>query len=222
MMKHANTAPPDALLLLTSRCPHCPVVLQGLGELVKKGRIGRLEAVNIEAHPEVAEQYGVRTVPWIRLGAFELEGLHTPAELEQWAQRATADDGLAQYYAELLRQGQLSRVLSAIRRHSDHLAALLALAADPDIDLTIRIGVSAVIEEYAGSPLLQEQLASLLELARHSDPRVRADAAHFLALSGNEAARAALETLVQDPEPAVREVAVDSLEALQASLREAD
>jgi len=219
MMKHANTAPPDALLLLTSQCPHCPVVLQGLGELVKKGRIGRLDAVNIETHPEVAAQYGVRTVPWILLGEFELEGLYSPAELEQWAQRATADDGLAQYYAELLRQGQLSRVLSAIRKHSDHLSTLLELAADPDIDLTIRIGVSAVIEEHAGSPQLQEQLPALLELARHKDPRVRSDAAHFLALSESETARAALETLVQDPEPTVREVARDSLEALEGSLR---
>ncbi|MFQ5643399.1 MAG: HEAT repeat domain-containing protein [Thiogranum sp.] len=218
-MNDANTAPPDALLLLTGQCPHCPVVLQGLGELVKQGRIGRLEAVNIVARPDIAQQYGVRTVPWIRLGEFELEGLHSPAELRQWAERAAAADGLALYYGELLKQGQLAKVLSAIRRHGHHLSALLDLAGDPDTDLTIRIGISAVIEDQAGSRLLQDQMPALVQLAQHSDPGVRSDAAHFLALSGSEAARAELETLLLDKEAAVREVASDSLDELKQRLK---
>jgi len=217
-MNDANTAPPDALLLLTSQCPYCPVVLQGLGELVKQGLIGRLEVVNIMVRPDVAEQYGVHTVPWIRLGEFELEGLHSPEELKQWTQRATAADGLAQYYAELLEQGQLPKVLSAIRRHGHHLSALLDLAGNPDTGLTVRIGVSAVMEDNAGSQLLRNHIPALEQLARHTDPGVRSDAAHFLSLSWSEAARAALETLAQDDEPAVREIAREGLEALQEHL----
>ena len=217
-MSNANTAPPDALLLLTSQCPHCPTVLQGLGELVKKGLIGRLEVVNIVARPDIAEQYGVRTVPWFRLGEFELEGLHSLAELQQWAERAASADGLAIYYTELLKQGQLARVLAAIHRHKNHIGALLDLAGDPDTDLTVRIGVSAVVEDHAGSELLQSQLPALAQLARHSDPRVRSDAAHFLALSGSKAALGELEALVQDSEPAVRELARDSLAELQEQL----
>ncbi len=217
-MSNANTVPPDALLLLTSQCPHCPTVLQGLGELVKKGLIGRLEVVNIVARPDIAEQYGVRTVPWFRLGEFELEGLHSLAELQQWAERAASTDGLALYYAELLKQGQLARVLAVIHRHKNHISALLDLAGDPDTDLTVRIGVSAVIEDHAGTELLQSQLPTLTQLARHSDPRVRSDAAHFLALSGSKAALGELEALVQDSEPAVREVARDSLAELQEQL----
>jgi len=217
-MSNANTPSPDALLLLTSQCPHCPTVLQGLGELVKKGLIGRLEVVNINARPDIAEQYGVRTVPWFRLGEFELEGLHSQAELQQWAERATSEDGLALYYTELFKQGRLPRVLSAIHRHENHITALLDLAADPDTELTVRIGVSAVIEDNAGSKLLQTQLPILIQLARHSDPRVRADAAHFLALSGSEAALAEIETLAQDPEPAVREIAEDCIVELKEEL----
>jgi HEAT repeat protein len=58
----------------------------------------------------------------------------------------------------------------------------------------------------------------LAQLARHSDPRVRSDAAHFLALSGNKTALGELEALVQDSEPAVRELARDSLAELQEQL----
>ena len=42
---------PDALLLISTRCPHCPAMLSALADLVKQGTIGRLEAVNLEQHP---------------------------------------------------------------------------------------------------------------------------------------------------------------------------
>jgi hypothetical protein len=217
-MSNSNTVPPDALLLLSTQCPHCPTVLQGLGQLVKKGLIGRLEVVNIVVRPDIAEQQGARTVPWIRLGEFELEGLHSPAELRQWAERAGSDAGLAEYYTDLFKNGQLPRALAAIHKYPGHISALLALAEDPDTELTVRIGVSALMEDAAGSALLQNQLATLVELAQHTDPRVRSDACHFLALTRSEAALAPLEKLTRDPEPAVQEVAKDSLEELSEHL----
>ena len=218
-MSQSNTTAPDALLMLTAQCPHCPTVLQGLGELVKKGLIGRLEVVNIEVHPDIAEKYGVRSVPWTRLGDFELEGLHSLAELRQWADQAGSSNGLADYYAGLFKQGQLPRVLAAIHRYPHHLPALLQLAEDPDTELTVRIGVSAVLEDLEGSKALQELLPVLLALAQHSDPRVRADGCHFLALSRSEAAVETLQQLTRDAEPTVQEVAIDSLRELEQHLQ---
>jgi hypothetical protein len=217
-MSNSNTVPPDALMLLSTQCPHCPTVLQGLGELVKKGLIGRLEVVNIVSRPDIAEQQGVRTVPWVRLGEFELEGLHSPAELRQWAERAGSAAGLAEYYTDLFIHGQLPKALAAIRKYPGHMSALLALAEDPDTELTVRIGVSALMEDAAGSALLQKQLAALTDLAQHRDPRVRSDACHFLALTRSEAALVPLQKLTRDPEPAVQEVAKDSLEELREHL----
>ncbi|MCO6413061.1 MAG: HEAT repeat domain-containing protein [Thiogranum sp.] len=217
-MHNANATPPDALLLLSSQCPHCPTVLQGLSELVKKGVIGRLEAVNIQVRSDIAAQYGVRSVPWIRIGEFELEGLHSPAELAQWAQRAGSEQGTALYYGELLKQGKLPKVMDALRRNAQGLPALLLLAKDPDTELTVRIGVSAVLEDLAGTETLQALLPDIIELARHDDPRVRSDACHFLALTRSAAALEPLRALADDPERAVRDVASDSLEELQESL----
>ena len=217
-MSNSKPVPPDALLLLTTQCPHCPAVLQGLSGLVKQGLIGRLEVVNIVARPDIAQQQGVRTVPWMRLGDFELEGLHSPAELRLWAERAGSEAGLAEYYTDLFRHGRLPKALAAIRKYPGHMPALLALAEDPDTELTVRIGVSAVMEDAAGSALLQNQMSALINLARHTDPRVRSDACHFLALTRNEAAIAVLENLTQDPEPAVQAVARDSLEELREYL----
>jgi len=213
-MENKLNTPPAALLLLTSQCPHCPTLLQGLGELVKKGLLGRLEVVNIGVRPDVAERLGVRSVPWFRIGEFELEGLHTPAELQELVQRAMRPDGLAQYYTDLFKQGRLPHALSTIRHYPQHIAVLLALAGDPATELTVRIGISAVLEDYAGSPQLQEQLPTLLALARHEDPAIRADASHFLALSHSPEALPVLRQLAEDPVEMVREVATDSLEEL--------
>ena len=211
-------APPDALLLLTSHCPYCPTVLQGLSELVKSGKIGRLEAVNIEVHPALASQYGARSVPWIRIGDFELEGLHAPAELAEWAQRAGSDAGLAEGFSALLRDGQLGKVISAVRHNPGILAVLLQLAGNPDTELTVRIGISAVLEDLQDDPALQEKLPALLELSRHDDPRIRTDAAHFLMLSGLPQAAERLQAMTEDSDASVCEVAKDELEELRERL----
>ena len=156
------TAKPDALLLLTSTCPYCPTVLAALGDLVKSGDIGRLEVVNIGAHPEVAQQHGVRTVPWMRIGPFELEGLRSPAELKQWVERAGTPEGLAEYFHELLKEGALPKVSSQVARAPAVLDALLHLLGDPDTELTVRIGINAVFEGLEGSGTLQRALATLM------------------------------------------------------------
>ena len=72
-----NNTSPQALMLLGTHCPHCPSVLNSLSELVKQGVISRLEVVNLEQRPELGRELGVRSVPWVRIGQFELPGLHT-------------------------------------------------------------------------------------------------------------------------------------------------
>lgn len=218
-MMPATQAIPDALLLIAPGCPHCPTVLAGMAELVKQGLVGRLEVVNIAVHPQRAAQLGVRSVPWLQLGEFEFEGLHSPAELRGWAQRAGSASGLAEYFTELLKNGRLAQVNAMVASHPGRLATLLAIAADADTELTVRIGISAAVENLAGAPELVEQLPVLQQLAASGDPRVRADACHFLAQSENRGALATLETLTHDSERSVSEVAADCLAELRDTLQ---
>lgn len=208
---------PDALLLLTASCPFCPAVLAALGELVKAGRIGRLEVVNIEAHPEVAQHFGVRSVPWVRLGAFELDGLRSKAELEQWATRAGTREGVAQYLSELLATGGLNKVMAHLARAPHDLDALLVLLANPDTDLHVQLGIAAVMEELSGSATLQAAVDQLGTLVASPEPRLRGDACHYLALSGSQRAIPYVRRLLADPDPHVREVAHESLAALEGT-----
>ena len=210
----AGTDRPDALLLLTSTCPYCPAVLAALSELVKSGDIGRLEVVNIGVHPEIAQQHGVRTVPWVRLGPFELEGLRSPAELKQWAERAGTPEGLAEYFHELLKEGALPKVSAQAAREPAALDALLRLLGDTDTELTVRIGINAVFEELEGSPALQRTVQPLAALTSHGDAHIRGDAAHLLSLTRDASVRPVLEKLLTDEVADVREIASEGLARL--------
>jgi hypothetical protein len=203
---------PDAELLIATGCTHCPVVLAGLAELVKAGRIGRLDVVNIAQHPEIAARRGVRGVPWIRIGPFELSGAHSRAELEELVDRAGSQDGLQAYLNDSLESGELDRVIAACRRSPELLFPLLALAGDLETPFAVRIGVGAVLEDLATDDLLTGLTEPIRQLAASPQPQVRADAAHFLGLSGNQEARAELERLAaSDEDREVREIARESL-----------
>ncbi len=215
MTASADDTLPDALLLITAGCAHCPAVLDSLTRLVKEATIGRLQIVNVAAHPEYAEQRGIRSVPWTQLGDFELEGKLTLDELRRWAQLARAPQGMAAYFEHLLGSGQLARCAGMIRAHPDRFAALLTLLADPDTSLNVRIGVSAALEDLHDSGLIAGAASQLGALTRHADAAVRADACHALAFTSIELAGPYLNTCLTDSDAAVREIAADSLAALK-------
>lgn len=206
--------PPDALLLMGCHCPYCPTVLKHLQALQAEGIIGQLETVVIEDHPERAAELGVRSVPWVRIGSFELPGLRSEQELRDWANRAAGAGGQASYLAELLESGELDKCLALLRADHAALQDLLQLFADPDVELNIRIGISAIMESLAGTPVLHSIAEQLRALLTHPDARVRGDACHYLALAGMAHAADWIRPLLADADSNVREIAADSLAEL--------
>jgi len=215
-----SSTPPEALMLLGTHCPHCPTVLSGLAALVKAGTIGTLKIINIEQRPDLARELGVRTVPWVRLGVFELEGLHSEKELKKWAENASSAAGMAEWLDELLSNGNVGKATRLVQSSPDAIHALLELFADPEIQLNTRIGISAIIEELQDSSLLQSVVEKLGALTLHEDARIRGDACHYLALSGAQQAVRFIQPLLQDQDPEIKELAVESLQRLEDLLAE--
>ncbi len=205
---------PDALLLISTDCPHCPAMLSSLADLVKQGVIGRLEAVNLEQHPEIGQTLGVRSVPWLRLGRIELAGIHSKVELAEWAGKADSDAGMADYFHMLLKEGQLPRAQAMIEADPTLLAAVLPIVGNVEASLNVRLGAGVLLESFADTDTLHALLPHLSELSQHADARVRADACHYLGLTGNPAARPWLEARRDDDDADVREIATESLEKL--------
>lgn len=205
---------PDALLLVSTHCPHCPAELATLAELVKRGVIGRLTVINVEAHPEEAAARGVRGVPWLKLARFEFAGMMSQGEIAEWAAKADSETGLADYFHLLLKEGRMADAHAMIEREPETLAGLLPIVANVDASLNVRIGAGALMEAFAGSDALRAIIPRLAELSQHPDARIRADACYYLGLTGAPEARPWLRSRLADDDADVREIAAEALAAL--------
>jgi len=205
---------PDALLLVSTHCPHCPAMLTALADLLKQGVIGRLEAVNLEQRPDVGQTLGVRSVPWLRIGRIELAGVHSKTELADWAAKADSEAGLADWFHLLLKEGQLPRAQAMIEADPALLAAVLPIVGNVDASLNVRLGAGVLLESFAGSDPLRALLPRLGDLSQHADARVRADACHYLGLTQDPAAKHWLDARLNDEDADVREIAAESLQGI--------
>ena len=216
-MTRPNPAP-DALLLLATGCAHCPVVLDGLSQLLKEGTIGRLEVINIAVQPEWAQELGVRSVPWTRLGPFILQGQHSPAELKKWALAANSLEGMADYISEQIKQGQLDAITRLFQQSPTSLNAIIPLLENDDTEMQVRIGLDVILESLAGSEGLQALLPELARLSTIDSPRIRGDVTHYLSLTQHPDAIPYLEQRLTDEFDDVREIAEEGLASLKADL----
>jgi len=212
--ENSGSQAPDALMLLTTHCAHCPSVLSSLAELMKQGVLAKLEVINLEQRPEVARQLGVRSVPWVRIGPFELTGERSLAEFRQWAQTSATHQGIRDYIETMLAEGEVERVLAMIAKDSSVMARVIELLDFADEKLNVRLGIGVIMEEYEGQPLLNEYIPQLGKLTQHTDPRVRGDTCHYLALSHCSSAKVFIQPLLNDASADVREVAEESLHTL--------
>jgi thioredoxin-like negative regulator of GroEL len=203
--------PVHALLFTAPGCPHCPGVKAALEGLQREGKLDELTVLDISQEPGQAAEYGVRSVPWLKLGEFILTGAQSPTALRQWSERAASPDGMAGYLEHLLASGELAEAEALLARQPQHYPLLLALLKKPERPLQVGLGVSAIIESLDEAELLN-LLPELLSLADEADHRLRADAAHFLGRLNKPQARAKLVDLCEDPNPEVREIATESLD----------
>ena len=201
----------EAKLLIAPGCPHCATMMNLLGELLKEGRIGRLLMINISEQPDEAAKHNVRSVPWLKLGEMEFSGAHSRAELENAIDMSVSDDGQQRSFYEQLKSGRLDEVAALIESNKSLLPDLVALLKGKEVPMTVRIGVSAILESYQEEPaVLNVILPDLLELSESQDETVRADACHFLFLEGSQAARNRLQQCLEDESAMVREIAEES------------
>ena len=200
-------------------CSHCPVVMEMLTRLIKEGKLGRLEIINLARHPTAAKATGVRSVPWTRIGPFELEGVHSYGELARWAEHAAVGSGFDTYYSHLLETQQLDKVLTLVRERPPTLSDLTRLLTTLETPMGVRIGVGAVLEELAESELLNTVVPELVALTRSSHSQIRADGCHYLSLSNSPKALAAVRTLLNDGDLEVRQIAKESLSILEAVIQ---
>lgn len=206
---------PSALILVSTHCPHCHALETLLHERMEIGLIGELNIINVEQSPEVAQQYGVRSVPWLQLGNFVFDETLSPAELDRWIAHATEGNGQAQYIESLLERGKLVKVIEWIEQGNATLKVVIPILADPDTKMNVRVGVGAILEHFEDTQEIREIVLDLTALLSDRHPAIRTDACHYLSLTHSGAAIEPLKKMLDDEDGEVRQVAKESIEALR-------
>lgn len=211
---------PDAVMLLSSSCAHCPGVLDALAKMIKAGDIASLKVINLEQTPDAMQQYNVRSVPWVKIGQHQLTGAQTLEALKQRAQWAKDENNVkTKVIADfdfLLSDGQVDAVIKKLHNESNHFSVIMTLLGDAGTVLSTRIGIGVVIEEFASTALLKSYTEQLGKLTQHTDSRIRADAFHYLGFTADKSALPYLKAGLEDPinNSEIKEIIADSLEEL--------
>ncbi len=215
--EHKNITPPAVLMLMGPRCSYCGPMMQILTELLKAGKMMELRIVNIENAPQLAAELGVRSVPWLQIGPFELAGSRTKQELSLWLERASSFDGVSDYLEEVLAEGNIDYARKLVARYPQALENVIDLMADPEAKINVRLGIGVIIEEMAETEPFKAVIPRLIDYLSDDDARVRGDACHYLSLTRDPSYIPHIEKLLSDESEEVREIAQDSLDELNAA-----
>jgi len=204
-----------ATLLLSSHCPHCATLVNLLNQLLKLGEISQLHSINIDVAPEIAQKYAVRSVPWLQIGDYVLTGLQDMPALQQRIEWTKGNANLLGKFDQMLSNAQANEVLESIREDNSRFSVIIELLADPATILSSRIGIGVIMEEFAGTALIQSHREPLEKLLDIKEERIRADVAYYLALTESKQAIPALQQHSNDESADVRDIIADSLDSLQ-------
>ena len=213
-----DSAPLTVELFVATGCNHCPIVMSELSEQLKKGAIASLIIHNIAVDNIRAEELNIRSVPWFSLSnqrSFMIfSGNHSPKEIQTGLQNSQLTDGMTLYIEDCLSKGELMTVHQAIKLRPDVLSNVVAMLADEETSMDIRIGLDALIEQFSTTEILKNQTDELKKIALSNIPRLQIDALHYIALTGNIENKDFLQEQTKSTNSQVKEAALEAIETL--------
>lgn len=210
-----NLTLPDVLMVTGEQCSYCGPMKIMLEEMKQDGLLAQLRFASIEKEPELARELGVRSVPWLQIGPFELIGSRSRQELLRWLSLASGEDGYREFLDQVLAEGDIGAARKLIDKQPAALDKLMDLLADADARINVRLGVGVIIEEIAESEMFRPFIPRLISLLDDTDARIRSDACHYLSLTRDASVTDAIEKLLSDEDEEVREIARESLDDLK-------
>jgi predicted metal-binding protein len=213
-----DAIPLSVELFVATGCNHCPIVMTELSEQLKKGSIASLTIHNIAVDNARAEELNIRSVPWFSLTNHHsfmiFSGNHSPKEIQEELKNAQAADGMKLYIEDCLSKGELMTVYQAIQIRPDILSNVIAMLADEETSMDIRIGLDALIEQFSKTETLNKHADDLKKIALINIPRLQIDALHYIALTGNIENKLFLQEQTKNTNPQIKEAALEAIETL--------
>ena len=198
-------------LFVMPGCQVCPQMERLFEQMHQQGAIDELQVYDLQQHPEMAQQYHIRSVPHYLINGIAFTGLKSLGDINHLLQQD--DSGKWEsLISDELSSGQLDSVEKRIRQQPDARNAMIALLKEHDTPLVVRIGLTAIIETLAESGLLIPFEDDLIEMTRHVDERIAIDAMYYLSLLGTTRS---LKTLTDIAEKGAEKLRHQALELLE-------
>lgn len=121
------------------------------------------------------------------------------------------DQEMKEMLIDYMGRGYLDNIIALFRQDATVYRFIADMLGDDNI--RVRLGATALVEELAREHRneLKTAVPGLIALLRHENPTIRGDAASALGIIKDKTARGALEEILQDSHPGVREAARDAL-----------
>ena len=205
----------DIIIYSAPNCSFCHIMIQYLKQLHSNKKITSYTVIDISQKPEEAEKLNIKTVPFLIIKSRVFIGQMTVNEIIHWYAKDESDQGNSDYFNWQLNKGELLATESTLKLNPELLEHAIQLLLDSGTQLSVKIGLMALIESYEGTPLLQAHLPIIKANIRHEDHRIRTDVTELLLLTQHTDAIEPLTKLCKDEHTEVSSAAKDALDELK-------
>ncbi len=206
------SAPSEILLLIASACPHCPVVVRDVLAMAVRQPLIKVLVADAMKYGDLAELYKVRSTPTVIINqGATLVGQATQEKIVRFL--TDAENSLTEILGSMIKSGRAEAAGELLVRKRDP-AAILPIFRAPEFSL--RVGALVAMEQALEKDprSLDPIVDALVELLRGDEATLSGDTAELLGKIGDARAVPALREAAQNPDPDVREAALEALELL--------
>lgn len=197
----------------TSHCPNCHAQEKILLQLQTQEPTLKFQSINLEQSSNLQITPAIQSVPTLFINDYRFEGLMTASEVKKWLAPENHDKN---YINDLLKSSQLNLALHWLRQHPSALPCITELLANESIDMTVRLGLDALIEQLAENKFLTALTPAFGGLLESATDSLCIDILHYLAMIGSVDAKTYIKTCTTHGHPEVQRVANELLKELSA------
>jgi alkyl hydroperoxide reductase subunit AhpF len=211
-----SDSPVEVLVLLAAACPHCPKVVRRVLSLATSQPLLTVILVDVLQYSDLAERYVVRSTPTLVINdGATLVGDVSEEEILRAIIASGDPDSLTTVLRAMIDAGRAEDAAALMRRRRQPRAILpLYRSQEFSVRMGALVALEAALEQDPRS--LDPIVEDLTTLLSEDDVALRGDTAELLGKIGDVRAADALRKAAEDPDPDVREAAVEALELLES------
>lgn len=202
--------PAELRVFIASACPHCPQAVRAANRIALTCPQVTTVIIDAQQFPDLAERYNAKSVPMTILdGELSIVGVVPPAKLAEKILSRDDPAYQAESFRSLVETGRFDEAAEKI--HDGFVSAWQKSATQ------LRMGLMLVAEKALSKDphSLDSIVSGLLPVTKSEDAALRGDTADLLGQIGHPTAKETLESLLNDPNPDVAEIAEEALEGLR-------